>query len=300
VSRWSVEVPDWGILVHGGAGRVPERSRAVHEAGCRRAAAAGAQRLAEGGTALDAVQAAVEVLEDDPHFNAATGAALTADANLELDAAVMDGATLAAGAVCALPAFRHPVAVARAVLAEGRHVMYAGAGAGRFARAAGFEPDAADDMITEAARRRLDRARAEGRAQSWAGDTVGAVARDAHGHLAAATSTGGTVGKRPGRIGDSPLIGVGTFADDALAAIGATGDGEAIIRSALCAGALHRLRSGEPVDAALAAVLAEMQERLSGTGGLIAVTPSGRLGWARTTPSMSWAACWRGGSEAGI
>lgn len=299
MTSWSASIPDWGILVHGGAGRVPERHRAAHESGCRAAAERGAQRLVDGGAALEAVQAAVESLEDDPHFNAGTGAALTADATLEFDASIMEGSSLRAGAVCSLSAFPHPVAVARAVLAEGRHAMYAGSGADRFARDQGFAPDTRGGMVTEAARRRLDRAREEGRAQSWAGDTVGAVAIDAGGHLAAATSTGGTVGKRPGRVGDSPLIGVGTYADDALAAIGATGDGEAIIRVSLCADALRRLRAGEPVAVSLAEALAHMRERIEGTGGLIAATPARILGWARTTPSMSWAAEWRGGSASG-
>jgi beta-aspartyl-peptidase (threonine type) len=293
VHSWSTAIPDWGVLVHGGAGRVPERSRANHESGCRRAADRAAECLARGDSALDAVQCAVEVLEDDPHFNAGTGAALTDAAHLEFDAAIMDGSSLRAGAVCALPAFEHPVAVARAVLNAGRHVMYAGPGAAEFAERAGFAPATGDTMITEASRRRLARAREAGRVQNWAGDTVGAVAIDAHGRLAAATSTGGTVGKPTGRIGDSPLIGVGTYADDAVCAIGATGDGESIIRASLCSRVLSRLHAGDAAEAAIVDALAEMRERVEGTGGLVLVAPGGRMAWARSTPSMSWAARWR-------
>jgi beta-aspartyl-peptidase (threonine type) len=300
VHSFSTAISGWGVLIHGGAGRISPASREVHVAGCRAAAERAAQLLEAGGSALDAAQRAVEVLEDDPRFNAGTGGSLNRDARLEFDAAVMDGRDLRAGAVCALPPFAHPVAVARAVLAEGRHVMYAGTGAADFARSAGFAPADADAMITEAARGRLQRARAAGAAQSWAGDTVGAVAADADGNLAAATSTGGSVGKSPGRVGDSPLIGVGTYADNAAGAVSATGEGEAIMRVALCSRTLALLSAGGDPEQAVRRAVDEMQRRVSGIGGLILLAPGGRMAWARTTETMSWAARWPGGGDAGI
>jgi hypothetical protein len=189
VHSWSNAISGWGILTHGGAGRVPAEHHEAREFGRRRAAGRAAELLGAGGNALDAAQRAVEVLEDNPRFNAGTGGALNSEAHLEFDAAVMDGADLRAGAVCSLPPFDHPVAVARAVLAEGLHVMHAGRGAARFAERAGFVPADEAAMITEAARERLRQARVAGDVQVWAGDTVGAVAVDAEGNLAAATST---------------------------------------------------------------------------------------------------------------
>jgi len=258
-----------------------------------------AELLDAGGSALDAAQRAVEILEDNPRFNAGTGGSLTSEAHLEFDAAVMDGADLRAGAVCSLPPFEHPVAVARAVLAEGLHVMYAGRGAARFAERAGFVPADEAAMITEAAREHLRRARAAGDVQVWAGDTVGAVAVDAEGNLAAATSTGGSVGKHPGRVGDSPLIGVGTYADNEVGAVSATGEGEAIMRVALCSRALELLRAAGDPEAAVRRAIDEMKRRVGGVGGLILLAPGGRMALARNAASMSWAAQWQGGGASG-
>jgi beta-aspartyl-peptidase (threonine type) len=299
VHSWSTAFSGWGILVHGGAGRVPEERRDAHAAGCRRAAERAAELLGAGGSALDAAQCAVEALEDDPSFNAGTGGSLTSEAHLEFDAAVMDGSDLGAGAVCALPPFEHPVAVARAVLAEGQYVMYAGEGAARLAERAGFARADEAAMITEAARGRLQRARAAGAAQHWAGDTVGAVAADAAGNLAAATSTGGSVGKHPGRVGDSPIIGVGTYADNAAGAASATGNGEAIMRVALCSRTLELLRAGGEPEAVVCRAIAEMKQRVGGSGGLILLAPGGRMALARNTPTMSWAAHWPDGADSG-
>jgi beta-aspartyl-peptidase (threonine type) len=299
VHSWSTTIEGWGILVHGGAGRVSAGQREAGEAGCLNAVRCGAELLARGGTALDAVQCAVEVLEDDPRFNAGTGGALTAEARLEFDAAIMDGADLRAGAVCALPAFEHPVAVARAVMAEGRHVMYAGHGARRFAESAGFERADEAGMVTAAAREQLERLSAADVAEDRAGDTVGAVAVDAGGNLAAATSTGGTTGKRPGRVGDSPLIGVGTYADNEAGAISATGKGEAIMRMALCSRALALLLVADAPESAVRRALESMRRRVGGTGGLILIAPGGQLALARNTPAMPWAALWRVGSASG-
>lgn len=288
----------WSMLVHGGAG-TREGAEAGDEAtGCLAAARAGAAVLSADGSALDAVQRAVEWLEDDPRFNAGTGGALTRAGTLELDAAIMSGDGLRLGAVCVLPAFRHPVAIARAVLERGRHVLYAGDGAAAFARVNGFAPALESDMITHASRRKLERFLAPSGVVSG-GNTVGAVARDAAGHVAAATSTGGITGKEPGRIGDSPLAGAGTYADDLLGAASATGQGEGIIRVSLSTRALLRLANGGTPDAACAELLAHMLATTGARGGLIVAAPDGRLGFARTTPSMPWAAVWHDGHAFG-
>lgn len=283
----SVQGKGWGIVVHGGAGALAAEDGAGHAAGCLRAARAAAERLAAGGQALDAVQVAVEVLEDDPLFNAGVGASLTSAGHVELDASIMDGQSLRAGGVCALPPFRHPVAIARAVLEQGRHVLYAGAGAARFAEAAGFSPVPEDALIVERARERL--AEALRRDPPPWGGTVGAVAFDRHGQIAAATSTGGTTGKLPGRVGDSPIVGAGTYADSHAGGASATGHGEGILRVALTGSLVSRMRSGESAEAAARIVLDEMQARVGSEGGVIAVDPRGGLAWARTSPGMSWA-----------
>jgi L-asparaginase / beta-aspartyl-peptidase len=289
-ASWGAEGGDWAVLVHGGAGdlrpdRVPE-----HVAGCVEAAAAAAELLRSGASALDAVQRAVAVLEDNPCFNAGTGACLNAEGLIELDAALMEGTGLRAGAVCALPPFLHPIAIARAVLDDQRHVLYAAEGAARFAREHGFHPVTSEVMTTEAARARWVAARAGQAGEGWAGGTVGAVARDARGAVAAATSTGGLVNKRAGRVGDTPLPGAGTYADDEGGAGSATGAGEAIIRIVLTKCAIDALRAGVHPDAAARAGIGALGARVGGTGGLILVDRTGRLGLARNTASMSWAA----------
>jgi len=224
-SHRAFEPARWVILVHGGAGDIPEDRVKLHAEGCARAAEVGAAVLRGGGNALDAVQAAAVALEDDPRFNAGTGACLNHDGAIELDAAIMDG-SLRAGAVAALPPFKNPINVARAVLEEGRHVMYAADGAARFARAHGFSPVTAESLTTEWARKRWLEVHSGKTELNGRAGTIGAVARDSHGHVAAATSTGGMVDKAVGRVGDSPVIGAGTYADDMLGAVSTTGQGE--------------------------------------------------------------------------
>lgn len=285
------------VVVHGGAGDVPEDRRAEHAEGCRVAAAEGLRALRETGSALDAVVRAVEVLEDDPKYNAGTGACLTAEGTIELDASLMEGAGRRAGAVCALPPFRSPIRIARAVLEEGRHVLYAGEGAARFALEHGFERADPAAMTTDKARARLE-AYLAGRAKSaWAGGTVGAVACDARGRVAAATSTGGMVGKRIGRVGDSPILGAGTWADDAAGAGSATGVGEAIMRFLLTYEVCARLRAGTSAQAAADDAIARFGDEVAGSGGLIVVDVRGGVGIARNTATMSWAVA-REGEEA--
>ena len=289
------------IVVHGGAGAIAAERHARIASGCARAAAAGFAVLTAGGSALDAAQAAVRVLEDDPELNAATGAVLTRDGTVELDAAIMDGATLAVGAVAAVPDLRAPIDLVRAVLDDGEHVLLAGPAALRFAAERGIAPVPTETLITERARTRWQEERTR-RASPAApaapalsagereGGTVGAVALDAAGHVAAATSTGGLNYKRSGRVGDTPLPGCGTWADDQGGAASATGDGEAIIRVTLCRALVDRLARGEDADAAAAAVLDELIRRGRGTGGVIAVDPRGHVLAAHSSPTMAFAA----------
>jgi L-asparaginase / beta-aspartyl-peptidase len=301
----------WTLLVHGGAGEIGEGEEEGRIEGCRAAARRGAAVLAQGGSAIDAVQQAVIALEDDPRFNAGTGACLNELGLIQLDASIMEGRGLGAGAVCALPPFRNPIAVARAVLEEGRHVLYAADGAADFARRAGFSPLTSADMTTERARARfrdLSAARPAGRPRgdaiavgSRGGGTVGAVAKDASGLVAAATSTGGTAAKRLGRVGDTPIVGAGTYADDEAGAASATGLGEAILRACLGKRAVDALSAGADPETAARESIEYLCRRTGGGGGIILVDRSGRMGLARSTASMAWGACWDGlaGVEAG-
>ena len=312
-ATWGSGPARWSILVHGGAGDVVRSSVGAHVAGCERAAAEGAKVLAAGGSALDAVERAIEVLESDPLFNAGTGACLDSDGHLSLDASIMDGHELRAGAVCALRAFEHPIAIARRVMDATPHVLLAADGAARFAIGQGFVAADEGAMITEAARVRWEAARAKGTTEGWAGGTVGAVARDERGHVAAATSTGGMVNKLAGRVGDSPLIGAGTYADDEAGACSTTGHGEAMIRVCLAKTAVEAMRASgsesgthvvgrtgatEPQQASRDAI-ALMQRRTAQTGGLIVVAPDGSLGLARTTRTMTWASVTDSGTTSG-
>lgn len=276
------------VLVHGGAGDVPPEARAAHAEGCRVAAEQGLRELLRTGSPIDAVARAVEVLEDDPRYNAGTGACLSLERTLELDASIMEGARLRGGGVCAMPAFKNPIRIARAVMDDGRHVLYACDGAARFAIEKGFTPADPASMITDQARERLEKVIAGKADSGWAGGTVGAVACDAQGRLAAATSTGGRVAKRPGRIGDTPILGAGTWADDLAAAASATGHGEEILRFGLTRWACDLVRAGLDAQQACDVAIARFAERVRGVGGLILLDPRGGAGWARNTETMSW------------
>lgn len=259
------------IAIHGGAGVVRARSTVRHRAGLSRALEAGWAVLAAGGSSLDAVTAAVVVLEDDPHFNAGRGAVYTAEERHELDASVMEGATLRAGGVAGVSRIRNPVLAARAVMEQSPHVLLAGRGAERFARSRGIAFAPASYFHT---RSRLSALR---RKLPHHHGTVGAVARDREGHLAAATSTGGFTGKLPGRIGDSPVVGAGTWADDATCAVSGTGHGELFLRTALAHEVAARMRHrGESLARAAAAALRGIA-RLGGDGGLVAVDARGNV-----------------------
>lgn len=288
------------MLVHGGAGHVPGMRRATHEAGCVEAARAGYDVLERGGSAVDAVVASAAVLEDLPQYNAGTGACLNELGAVEHDAAVMDGHALTVGAVCALTSFKNPIQIARAVLDDGRHVLLAGAGARAFALSRGHAEVDPETLVTELARTALQRVLDGNTEKGWAGGTIGAVARDRAGHLAAATSTGGMIAKRPGRVGDSPIPGAGTYADDASAAVSATGDGEAFLRMVLAHAVTSAVEAGTPLDGAALACLTRLVERTRGTGGLIAIDRTGAWVAARLTETMSFAVASDAGVVSGI
>jgi beta-aspartyl-peptidase (threonine type) len=282
------------LVVHGGAGpRAADDPEVVAgRAGCAAAAAVGYAVLAAGGSALDAVQTAVRALEDDPRFNAGVGSCLTRTGTVEMDASLMDGRGLAAGAVAAVTGVRNPIDLARAVLDDGEHLLLAGPGAVAFGRDRGVALTAPEFHVTDAARaslaRELERRAAAAAVPPEGGGTVGAVAVDADGHVAAATSTGGMTGKRPGRIGDSPLVGAGTYADDDAGAASATGHGERIIQVTLTKAAIELLRSGLAAPEAATRAIA-LLDRVSGRAGIILVDRDGRVGVAFNTTSMTWA-----------
>ena len=283
----------WTLLIHGGAGGMARgtlgsEADTAARAGLTAALDAGAAILASGGAALDAVEAAVAVLEDDPAFNAGRGAVLTDSGTISLDAAIMAGETRA-GAVAGVTNTRNPVKLARAVLEDGRHVLLAGTGANAFSLEHGLEQDDDGWFVTDQRRAQLAELRAKGGAVFDAEmkyGTVGAVARDTRGHVAAATSTGGITGKRWGRIGDSPVPGAGTWADDRACAVSCTGSGETFLRVGAAHAIAARIRYlGESVRTATAAVLAEVTA-LGGTGGIIAVTPDGGSATLFSTKAM--------------
>ena len=264
----------------------PEQERCAR-AGLDAALAAGSAILARGDRALDAVEAAVRVLEEDPCFNAGRGSVLTASGCIELDAAIMDGRERQAGAVAGLRTTRAPISLARLLLAQGPHVFLSGKGADDFARDHGLQQVENSCFEVGERRRQLDELLAsDGFDDEVKYGTVGAVAVDANGHVAVATSTGGLTAKRWGRVGDSPLIGAGTYADDRAAAVSATGSGEYFIRAVAAHQLAERVRiGGQSLQAALDAVLADIQA-LGGKGGLIAVSPGGEAAWGFTTPAM--------------
>ena len=282
----------WRLVIHGGAGseRIahggPEHEAAAR-AGLTEALEAGAAILEKGGSAVDAVEAAARCLEENACFNAGRGSVLTEQGEVELDAAIMDGRDRSAGAVSGITTTRAPVSLARRLMEHGPHVFLSGHAADDFAAAAGIEQVPNDFFILPERRRQLEEALAAGSAADPIKyGTIGAVAVDVHGNVAAATSTGGITAKRWGRVGDSPLIGAGTYADNRAAAVSATGSGEYFIRAVAAHELAARIRiGGETLHQALDGVLADI-EALGGKGGLIAVAPNGEAAWGFTTPAM--------------
>jgi beta-aspartyl-peptidase (threonine type) len=298
----NIEQKKIGLAVHGGAGTIerskltPEREKEYRE-GLERALTVGYEILKSGGSSLDATEASVRVLEDDPHFNAGKGAVFTNAGTHELDAAVMDGKTLKAGAVCTLKHIKNPVSLARLVMEKSGHVMMAGDGAEIFAKANGVELVDQKYFFTQERFDALQKMREAEKTGASGGKkfiitdqdrhgTVGAVALDQAGNLAAATSTGGTTNKRPGRVGDSPIIGGGTYANNATCAISATGDGEYFIRATVAhdVSALMEYREKSLKDAAQAVL--DKVAKLGGTGGLIAIDNNGNITLPFNTSGM--------------
>ena len=289
------ERPAWRLVIHGGAGVIergrltPEKDREIRAA-LDHALATGSAVLERGGSAIDAVEAAVSELEDDPNFNAGRGAVFTYDGVIEHDASIMDGRDRRAGAVTGTSYTRHPVSLARRVMENSPHVFLRGLGADQFSREQGLEQGPNEWFHTPERRRQLEEFRSRPSAESFDIDlkygTVGAVALDREGHVAAATSTGGLTGKRWGRIGDTPVIGAGTYADDRAGAVSATGSGEYFVRLGVAHEICARMRfAGEDAKQAADHVIGELTA-LGGTGGVIVVSPAGDADWSFNSVGM--------------
>jgi beta-aspartyl-peptidase (threonine type) len=312
------------IIVHGGAGAIPPERFDAARAGCQSAALVGWQVLRAGGSALDAVHAAIVALEDNPDFNAGTGAVLTADGHAELDAGIMDGETLHAGAVAGVRRVKNPIVLARAVLAS-PHVLLIGAGAEQFATETGIALCDPGELVTPAqyARwqagyragddvnvgpaalpatasgghsgvpdERVDDVRTDDRHVQADGDkhgTVGAVAVDVRGRIAAGASTGGIGAKHPGRVGDTPLLGCGFYAENPLGGASSTGHGEDFIRLLLAKRAIDLLATVRSTQEAADVAIQLLGERVGGRGGIILLDADGRVGLARNTAAMAYA-----------
>jgi beta-aspartyl-peptidase (threonine type) len=289
-------------VVHGGAWAIPDDMVEAHTRGVEAALARGWHILEGGGTALDAVEAAIVSMEDDETFDAGRGSFLTRDGRVQLDALMMDGATLRAGGVGCVERIRNPIRASRLVLEQSPHVYFVAEGAERFAQEKGMELCRNEELVIEREIRRLKDAQEKEAAGhpdlTFAGpgvdprsshDTVGAVALDANGNIAAGTSTGGTLNKAPGRVGDSSLIGCGCYADNLSAAGSCTGWGEPIMKLVLAKWAADRVRSGGAPDAVAIEAMQYLQRRLNGHGGMILLDQRGRFGIAHNTPRMAWA-----------
>ncbi|AKM08724.1 isoaspartyl peptidase/L-asparaginase family protein [Pelagerythrobacter marensis] len=284
----------WSLAIHGGAGTLKRENMTseqeeAYRCSLQAALDAGAEVLASGGDALQAVEAAIVLLEDDPLFNAGRGSVFTWEGANEMDASIMDGRTRAAGAVAGVTTVRHPIHLARAVMDDGRHVFLSGAGAEQFATAKGLERMPPAWFATERRRKQLEVMKSRQLSAldvEYKFGTVGAVARDQAGHLAAGTSTGGMTGKRWGRIGDAPVIGAGTWADDRSCAVSATGWGEFFIRAGVAQAICDRVRlAGEGVQQASDTVIAEVAE-MGGDGGVIVMSNAGEAVFSFNSAGM--------------
>jgi len=311
------------MLVHGGAWAIPDDAAEAHLWGVRNALEAGYKILTLGGSALDAVEAAVTVMEDDPTFDAGRGSFLTSDGRVQLDALLMDGGRMKAGGVACVERLRNPIQAARLVLEQSPHVYFVGSGAEEFARSHGMPLIDNAELVLDRERERLKNAQerqAAGLADAtfsgleddtgpepaiprvidFSHDTVGAVALDAHGNLAAGTSTGGTLNKTPGRVGDSSLIGCGCYADNMSAAVSLTGWGEPIMKLVLGKWATDRVAAGSAPEFSAREAITYLHNRLGGHGGIILLGPDGRFGMAHNTPAMAWGLATENGLETGL
>lgn len=278
------------IIVHGGAGAWDMDAERLREGKlvCRRAAQAGQTVLLEGGTALEAVETAVRILEDSPYLDAGRGSYLNADGEIEMDAFIMNGRSLDIGAVGAVQRIQNPISLARRVMEDSPHCFLVGRGAEAFAESVGIDRCTLEDLIARESMDALDIASHQS-LSSLTNDTVGAVALDLNGDLAAATSTGGTRRKLPGRIGDSPLVGAGGYADNRTAAISSTGHGEALMKILICKTTADFVGQGFSAHAACETAVRLLKERVEGLGGLIAIDHKGQIGFAYNTAAMPYA-----------
>jgi len=294
------------LVVHGGAWAIPDDMVEAHLHGVRNALGAGWRVLERDGAALDAVEEALVIMEDDETFDAGRGSFLNRDGKVQLDAMIMDGATLRAGGVGCVEQVRNPVRAARKILSESPHVYFVGEGAERFAAEHGVELCRNEDLVIprEVERLREYQREAAGGLSTKDGnelfapsshdltishDTVGAVALDRDGNIAAATSTGGTLNKAPGRLGDSSLIGCGCYADNLSAAVSTTGWGEPIMKLVLAKWTADRVSAGNLPEWAAQEAMNYLKQRLNGHGGIIVLNSRGQFGIAHNTPRMAWA-----------
>ena len=286
------------LVVHGGAWAIPDDMVEAHLNGVRAALDQGWRVLERGGNALDAVETTIVSMENDETFDAGRGSFLTRDGRVQLDALMMDGATLRAGGVGCVERIRNPIQAARLVLDRSPHVYFVAAGAERFAEEHGLKLCANQELVIPREVQRLKEAQEKEKSGdpdlTFAGpenshDTVGAVALDDKGNIAAGTSTGGTLNKAPGRVGDSSLIGCGCYADNRSAAASCTGWGEPIMKLVLAKWAADRVRQGGAPDAVASEAMVDLQQRLEGHGGMILLDQRGRFGIAHNTPRMAWA-----------
>jgi len=283
------------LLVHGGAWAIPDEMVEAHLDGVRTAMAAGWSVLDKGGSALDAVEEAVVIMENDEAFDAGRGSFLNRDGKVQLDALIMDGATLRAGGVGCVEHIANPVRAARKVLGESPHVYFVAEGAERFAQEHGIPLCENEDLIIPRETERLRTLQSSATkteelfAPTISHDTVGAVALDTSGNIAAATSTGGTLNKAPGRLGDSSLIGCGCYADNQSAAVSTTGWGEPIMKLVLAKWAADRVASGNLPQWVALEAMNYLKDRVNGHGGIILLDAAGRFGLAHNTPRMAWA-----------
>lgn len=283
------------LVVHGGAWDIPENMIEAHRNGVREALHTGWEILAKGGTSIDAVEAAIVGMEDDETFDAGRGSFINAVGEVELDASIMCGKTFKAGAVAAVQHVAHPITLARKIMEECEHVLLTGTGATRFAREHGIEPCSQDDLITlreierwRDAQRNRRKTKDAFRRKKVPVDTVGAVALDRRGNIASGTSTGGTPNKYPGRVGDSPLIGCGTYADNSIGAVSTTGWGESMIKVVMAKTVVDLMdHNGGNPDTAAAEGIKILKRKVGGYGGIIAMTKDGRIGMAYNTPRMA-------------
>ncbi|MFO7891122.1 MAG: isoaspartyl peptidase/L-asparaginase [bacterium] len=280
------------LVVHGGAWDIPDNLQAAHLQGMGKALNKGWMCLSHCGSALDAVEETVAVMEDDPVFDAGKGSVLNTDGSVEMDASIMDGKRLEAGAVAALRNFTNPVRISRKILEKTEHILLAGKGCEAFALKQGFKKVPVEDLLTE---RELLRLKELKKNQQYKTEhsfskkrgTVGAVAVDMNGDIAAATSTGGTPKKIPGRVGDTPIIGCGTYAENGVGCVSCTGWGESIMKTMLARETAEKMRAGNSAQVSAEYAVTLLQERCKGLAGIICIDGKGRIGIYFNTPKMA-------------